>query len=258
MPASSPDTSSDTDLFTYYSALSTQFFSSDASNHAQSDDPLRFLDDSLFFVNQIEPSQAHPFAPPGLQGSPSNSAVASMRENKRVAFSTRLNDCHQHRMSTIIESPAIEELPTKSVAPLPSPETFRAAEPCAPEPLSRSGSTKSKQVSWAMQTPYFEERPEPSPYAPPLATGKKPDRLIPPKAGFRKLLDYIMPYPTRPPPKKRRRSGATTAPARILTPILPAVVARTSDATSSSEDSSRVEDDWVIHGFFEIRRSERP
>jgi len=280
MPANSntlepPEVSndSDTDLFTYYNALSSQFFSSDASSHAQADaDPLHFMDESLFFGDQVNSrSPSSLFLPPGLGNkTPVMSSAGAASREKRVQFSTLLNDCHQHRMSTIAESEsiAIEERPTSTITP-PEVPSIKTPVEMALVPAPKS---KMKRVSWVTQI----EDSAPDPPSPiqhqrsqsqsQSQTQPQPQRslqseLPSQKAGLKKLLDFIVPYPTRQTSSKkdkqrlRRNRSASLPTSRILPPP-----PRDSDATTvtsasaSSSESSHTgsNEEWVMHGFFEI------
>lgn len=272
MPANSKNTlespevsdDSDTDLFTYYSALSTQFFSSDASSHAQADaDPLHFMDESLFFGDQVgSRSPSSLFLPPGL-GKPSpiikSSAGAASRE-KRVQFSTLLNDCHQHRMSTIAESEsmAIEERPTSTIT-TPEVPSIKPPVEMALVPASKS---KTKRVSWVTQIENSAPDPQ-SPIQHQRSQSQSQRRrslqfeLLPSqKAGLKKLLDFIVPYPTRQTSKKdkQRRKRSASLPSRIPSPRDSDATATTTTTTTSSSESSHLgnEEEWIMHGFFEI------
>lgn len=156
-------------------------------SHTPYQDSLSFLDESFFYIEQVDSFQSVHFGSnPPLDAS------------HRTRFSELLENCHQHRMSTIKEAPIIEE---SAVV-----EYFKISDkPRNP----RNHKTTDLLVA--------------------------PSR--PPREGLKKLLDYILPHPTQLSAKKRT----------ALTRLRRKNAHRTKLSKLCSPD-----DDWIMHGFFEV------
>lgn len=126
---------------------------------------------------------------------------------QRISFASKLTNCHRQRMSTIIEFPVNEDSSTE-------------------EGESEEDDGNVSEVASQPRRDLHPGNPQHS--------------------GIKKLLDYVVPYPTRRVKrniaKQRRRNTGSS----IKT------VSSGSTSSSGSERSSMEENEWVAHGFFEI------
>lgn len=135
------------------------------------------------------------------------------RDNQhRLSFSSRLTRCHRRRMSTITEYPVNEDESSTEEEDDGGHETESAI---------------ATQTEWGFRTEQSQE------------------------SSFQKLFDYVVPYPTRRVKGKLAKQNKQKSSFAIALPRSASIKTTDSGSTSTS-DSSWIDEEWVAHGFFEI------
>jgi hypothetical protein len=179
------------------------------------EDGLDFFDESFFFLDHIEHS-GHPGSSTTRQttlfyptdrncGNPSSFYSYSRRRSggsnrgnqQRVYFGTRLKECELHRMSTIAEMTAnTEDVASDPMDESPSSGSSSDAHAVLDATPTKSVKAKSQRDRASRVSSRDPIYPFPT-RVHKLSTSSRPHPALPaPKVGMRKILDYILPYPT--------------------------------------------------------------
>ncbi|KAG8812301.1 hypothetical protein FRC19_003211 [Serendipita sp. 401] len=283
------------DVFQFYDTLSSLYFPDPSSTESR-EDPLTFFDESFFFLDHLERNPRIPSPPPptapSIVRSPSPSPSASIasvttakaakmspfgtkikpRQNNgysnRVSFASMLSNCHDHRMSTIMETTSTLVLESHNPSDLPSP-TISAGRVAAGPTLPHRRNRKKQQ-----QSQPFPPRIHSS------TSSTTSSTLFPSSTNTikRLLLEYIKPYPTLPADRDRNRNRngkngvrpkISITPTRTPTPrsrkgkhtdLRVKQTLKHSETTEICQGQATFaedgDEDWVLHGFFEIRRKD--
>lgn len=235
----------------FYDDLSQRLYFPDASNDTTPDDPMTVIDESFFFLDYLAGPSVTPTMPSSGPCTSNPPSSASTRPtNYRVSFTTLLTNCHDHRMSTISEA---TQTPTESPFPLPpsSPTNTKGKglDPPVADPSAVSASNNNSPST----TPIAPRHPKRS------APSKNKHRHQSPsyqkeRNGLQKLLDYIKPYPTRTVNRTRRSTHNGKPRLRPIAPYRPPpVLGETRSDRTSLAETDEADEEWVLHGFFEIR-----
>ena len=207
-----------------------------------SDDPMTVIDESFFFLDYLASPSTSNSVP---------TASTSATSNYRVPFTTLLADCHDHRMSTIKEASPVS---TERTFRLPSPAAAKGKGPelLLDPAVPAISSVVSNDAFHTLPTRPETMSNKKHQQSHPQQSNGKTNHIQKQRNGLQKLLDYIIPYPTR--NFTSRKSSHNGKPR--LRPGAPYRPPEThSDRTSLADDEDDGDGEWVLHGFFEISRS---